>query len=187
MYETILQQTTGIKLYQEEEQLMDAKKCELLCDMIDLKKTYTHVSEIFFDSPMIEEMTSPEQFMITIEKKGNNQTFTLKRKIKIGKYGSESMVRLSKKQYVAIMKGSIEWMKDSAKVLVNEFYQKIKLFEYKVGKIINCIRQEMYLTKKQMQIIIDTHIQELFANDVLPIEDSHLELAHVLVRCNSIS
>lgn len=194
MYETVIKETTGVRLYQEEEIYLDAFQYGQINDKMDAfamtlqgerHMSESQICEIYFNSPLIEE--PKEQFLITIEKKGKHKDFILKRRNRSDSYKSEKVTRLSKKQYSAILKGSFEWMKDSSKLLVNEFYHKIKLFQYKIDTVITCFRQQMYLASDQLEVTIDRSIQRLFGEgSEFEIAEKKPKLAHLRIRCSNI-
>lgn len=192
MYENVLRETTGVKVFQEEERILNVNEYEQLCEEMDtitmiaedkMKKSQSQVCEVYFDSPIITKDTQQEKFLITIEKSGNNKVFTLKRRTQLGKFGSEKETRISKRQYCSILRGSIDWMKESSKLLVNEFYHKMKLFEYQVSAVITCVREELFLKEEKMTVIVDKCIHKLFGENTLPqIGGSENSLAYVRVR-----
>ncbi len=165
---TIMQEMTGIRLFQEQEILLDQAEYKSFYKTINesstkmdsgiVKADTKEVCEIYFDSAYIPEV-QPEQFMLTMEQKGKRKSFILKRKNKIGKYESEKSVKISKEQYRKILQGSLDWMKQSGKTLLNEFYFKTKLFHYKISKIIKCYREEIYMKYENLLVTIDQNLK----------------------------
>lgn len=170
-----MQEMTGIRLFQEQEILLDQveyksfyKKMYERNAKIDLgivKSDTKEVCEIYFDSSYIPEM-QPEQFMLAMEQKGKRKSFILKRKNKIGRYESEKSVKISKEQYRKILQGSLDWMKQSGKTLLNEFYFKTKLFHYKISKIIKCCREEIYIKYENILFTIDQNLKAYTTKNV---------------------
>lgn len=189
MYETLLQEMTGLRLFYEEEALLNKNESVQLHENIDMSTKSREdkivkkniVCDIYFNSEL-ENNLQPEQFMITVEEKGNKKSFILKRKNYVGKYGNETTTKLSKKQYMNILNGSLDWMKDSSKVLLNEFYCKIKLFHYKISKIIKCYREEIYLKCQQLLITIDEDIKPYFNGSGLIETEPYEQKAYVRIR-----
>lgn len=193
MYDTLLQEMTGVRLFHEEEALLNHNECVQLRDNIDSYttgreeriNTKKKVCEIYFNSSLMEE-SQPEQFLITVEEKGKNKSFILKRKNYIGKYGNETSVKISREQYANIIKGSLDWMKNSSKVLINEFYCKIKLFQYKISRITKCYREEIYLKLQQLQITIDEDIKTFAIGTMLPHQENHMQKSYIRIRSTQI-
>ena len=162
MYDTLLQEMTGIKLYQEERTMIDLKQYKEVKEDIILSENVgdvifnnKEVHEIYFNS---NNMSTKEQFYLKVEKNGKHKSMMLNRRLNLGPYGSETSAKLSRKQYLSILEGKIEWMKESKKTLINEFYCKIKLFQYRIEKIARYYREEMYLKAKNILVMFDTVI-----------------------------
>ncbi len=174
---TIMQEMTGIRLFQEQEILLDQKNLENLYKKINQNETKVksgivkadtkQICEIYFDSSYISEIY-PEQFMLTMEQKGKRKVFILKRKNKIGGYESEKSVKISKEQYRNILQGCLDWMKQSGKTLLNEFYSKTKIFHYKISKIVKCYREEVYLKYEKLLLTIDQNLR-VFTTQNVPV------------------
>lgn len=193
MYEALLQEMTGIRLYHEEEAIINRKECVQLHDRIDeyagekeeKAVSKKKVCEIYFNSEIIHE-PHPEQFLLAFEEKGKKKSFLLKRKHTVGEYGNESSVKISRKQYTDILTGSLDWMKESGKVLINEFYCKIKLFHYKISKIIKCYREDIYLKYQQLQISIDDNIKSFLIGELPAESHENSRKAYVRIRSTQV-
>lgn len=191
MYETILQETTGVKVYREEEKIMNIEECSELYGKIeeftrtkkDKHTSKKQVSEIYF-SGTEAAYSETEEFLISVEQIGKKKTFTLKRKNYSQNYGSEKKTKITKNQYLSIMQGKMEWMKESGKILLNEFYCKAKIFQYKIGKIVKCIREEIYLGGEELLITVDHRIQKFFYEKMLGEWNGDGQKAYVKVRCS---
>lgn len=170
-----MQEMTGIRLFQEQEILLDEMQYKNFYNKINIDESKINteivennkkqICEIYFDSATMEEV-QPEQFMLAMEQKGKRKSFILKRKNKIGKYESEKSVKISKEQYRKILQGSLDWMKESSKTLLKEFYFKTKLFQYKISKIIKCYREEIYMKYENLLLIIDENMKEYSAQNI---------------------
>ena len=140
------------------------------------------VCEIYFESNFID--SSEEQFILSIERTEKNNLFQLKRINHKSIFGCESKVRLTKKEFYSLLKGSFEWMKSSSKLLVNEFYQKMNLYEYQVGKMITFIRKQIERETDGLLVMIDTAVQPLLQVKNFGIVSQRQEqnLAYVTIR-----
>lgn len=188
MYDTLLQEMTGIKLYQEEAIMIDLKQYREVKEGIiiaenpkDIIINNKEIHEIYFNS---NDISKREQFYLKVEKKGNHKSMMLNRKLNLGQYGSESSAKLSRKQYLSILEGKIEWMKESKKTLLNEFYCKIKLFQYRIEKIARYYREEIYLKSKNILVMLDTTIDKVCSDStILNCKDSNKKIL-LTVKCN---
>ena len=171
MYDTLLQEMTGIRLNQEEAIMIDLKQYREVKEGIiiaenpkDIIINNKEIHEIYFNS---NDISKREQFYLMVEKKGNHKSMMLNRKLNLGQYGSESSAKLSRKQYLSILEGKIEWMKESKKTLLNEFYCKIKLFQYRIEKIARYYREEIYLKSKNILVMLDTTIDKVCSDSTI--------------------
>lgn len=188
MYDTLLQEMTGIRLYQEEAIMIDLKQYREVKEGIiiaenprDIIINNKEIHEIYFNS---NDISKREQFYLKVEKKGNHKSMMLNRKLNLGQYGSESSAKLSRKQYLSILEGKIEWMKESKKTLLNEFYCKIKLFQYRIEKIARYYREEIYLKSKNILVMLDTTIDKVCSDStILNCKDSNKKIL-LTVKCN---
>ena len=163
----IMQQMTGVRLFNEDKRILNENEYLRLKENIEMRYRNEserqvinkEICEIYFDSSLSME-NQPEQFMIAIEKQGKNKKFLLKRRNKVGNYESEKRIKITKKEYRDIIQGSFEWMKESKKVLINEFYCKMKLFQFKISRIMKCYREEIYMKYEQMLVIFNKEIKE---------------------------
>ncbi|MDD2968520.1 MAG: hypothetical protein PHT21_02990 [Lachnospiraceae bacterium] len=188
MYDTLLQEMTGIRLYQEEAIMIDLKQYREVKEGIiiaenpkDIIINNKEIHEIYFNS---NDISKREQFYLKVKKKGNHKSMMLNRKLNLGQYGSESSAKLSRKQYLSILEGKIEWMKESKKTLLNEFYCKIKLFQYRIEKIARYYREEIYLKSKNILVMLDTTIDKVCSDStILNCKDSNKKIL-LTVKCN---
>jgi len=159
----LMQQMTGVRLFNEEKRILNEKEYLRLRQNIEMKYdgkiVNKEICEIYFDSSLSQGYQQ-EQFMIAIEKEGKSKKFLLKRKNKVGTYNTEKRINITKKEYKDIIQGSFEWMKESKKVLINEFYCKMKLFQFKISKIMKCYREEIYMKCEHMLLTINKGIKE---------------------------
>ncbi len=169
MYESMLQEMTGIKLFQEQGCIINSaqykkiiENMEIMSASQDLIKSDKEIHEIYFNSNM--EETKQEQFYLKVEKRGGRKKILLGRKLNVGGYGSEVFAKISRKQYLSILEGSIEWMKKSEKILINEFYCKLKLFQYRIEKIVRYYREEFYIKKDKLLIMLDSSLDKLYSD-----------------------
>lgn len=183
-----MHEMTGVRLFKEEEAILNHNQCKQLRENVtssiekrDCVISEKHICEVYFSSSVAEEAQA-EQFLITIEQKGKKKTIKLKRKSYYGGYGSETAVKLSIEQYRSILQGSLEWMKESSKILCNEFYCKIKLFQYRISKIVKCCREEIYLKYEQLHITIDENINVFSQGTALTKRAGNLQQARVCIR-----
>ncbi len=189
----MMQQMTGVRLFNEEKRLLSED--EYLRFKEHMEENHTgkeqqvvnkEICEVYFDSSLPLEY-QPEQFMLAVEKQGGSKKFLLKRRNKIGSYESEKTIKISKKEYRDILKGSIDWMKESKKTLINEFYCKMKLFQYKVSKILKCYREEIYMKYEQVLLTVNREIKEYNAgNNILNMAYDDKKVL-VFVRSNARS
>lgn len=163
----LMQQMTGVRLFNEDKRILNEKEYLQLKDNIDMKymskkenrMVDKEICEIYFGSSFPLEY-QPEQFMLAVEKQGKSRRFILKRRNKVGKYESEKAIKITKQEYCDIIQGSVEWMKKSKKVLINEFYCKMKLFQFTISKIIKCYREEIYINCEKILLTINREIKE---------------------------
>lgn len=188
-----MQQMTGVRLFHEDKRLLSESEYLHLKENIDVgyrseednQILDKEICEIYFDSSFPLEY-QPEQFVIAVEKQGKHRRFSLKRRNKIGKYESEKAIKITKKEYRDILQGSVEWMKESKKILMNEFYCKLKLFQFKISKIMKCYREEIYIKCEKILLTIDREIKEYKGENSIPNALNQPSKVLVTVRCNQL-
>ena len=158
---------TGIRLFEENERILNEKQREDFKENMKINMSQQNdkimkdkeICDIYF-APSVTEEQRNEQFILSAEKTGKHKIFFLKRKNKVGKFYSEKKVKITKEQYANILKGSVDWMKESQKAFMNEFYCKMKLFQYKISKIIKFHCEEIYLKYENLYITMSNEIKE---------------------------
>ncbi|MDD3204868.1 MAG: hypothetical protein PHS74_03885 [Lachnospiraceae bacterium] len=186
---TLMQEMTGVRLFNEEDIVLIDEEIREFKGNLDLeilhnadkKRTKKEVCEIYFDSEVIPD-NQTEQFMLSVEQKGKKKSFLLKRKNEVGKYKSEKAVKISHEQYRNILTGSLDWMRESKKILINEFYCKMKLFQYKISKIIKCQREEIYFKCEEILLSISENMKIYYAKNTFLNVNELNKKAYIKIR-----
>ena len=171
MYETLLQEMTGLKIEEENSCSINMSQYDSIKKMLenkinksDLINLNMEVHEIYFNETI--EGNNTEQFYLKVEKRKGNKKFKLIRKIQRENHFIKTITKISRKQYLSILEGSIDWMKRSKKALINEFYCKINLFQYKIEKIVKYLYEKFYIKSQKVLILMETDLEKIYSEKI---------------------
>jgi len=158
----VFEQITGVTLQKESENYTNMETYMNLRDWLAREhgrdREWIRTAWEFYFLPAKESLYSKEreeQFLVSVMETETVPEIYLKKRFRIGKYFSENSEPITVKQFKDLVQGQIEWMAERAEVLIQEFYQKIRLFSYKIGFMVESLREQYYLKEKNQRVTID--------------------------------
>lgn len=165
MPENIFHEITGVTLKREQEIYTDMQT--YINTKMKLEKNHRHerewvrsVWEFYFvpDQESNYGKTHEEQFLVSVMETEERPEISLVKRFRAGAFLSETSVAITAMQLRDMVLGEWEWMKSRSEILIQEFYQKIKLFSYKIGFMVESLREQYRLNGGQEIITIDCFI-----------------------------
>lgn len=166
MTQNLYQEMTGLKLQSEKaEYITDAEYDNLqntIFETIPYDNTITRRGTLwefyFLPNERYEDyQCSQEQFLISVSTEKEDSCITLKKRCSIGDYTNERSSKIKRSQFRDLLMENYNWMKHSSELLLLEFYNKIKLWKLKIGILLKCTRNQMYLKREKLMITLDSY------------------------------
>lgn len=165
MSQDLFQEITGIALQPEkEEYLSEQDFSKLNTGLLELP-AYNNMTkedsvwEFYF---VPEEFTNDsqcndEEYLVSITTHQDEPCITLKKRAKLGDFINEKFSRISRKQFRNLLLENYEWMKHSGELLLLELYNKFKLWNMKIGVLLECARRQVLLTEEKLLVTVDRY------------------------------
>lgn len=165
MAQDLFQEITGIALQAEKEDYLSAQDFNQLNTQLLELPSYNNITkedsvwEFYF---VPEEFTEnaqcgEEEYLVSVTTYQNEPCITLKKRSKIGEFINEKFSRISKKQFRNLLLENYEWMKHSGELLLLELYNKFKLWNMKIGVLLECARRQILLTEERLLLTLDQY------------------------------
>lgn len=165
MPENLFNEITGVTLKREREAYTDMQT--YIDTRMRLEKEHRHerewirsVWEFYFvpDRESHYSKAHEEQFLVSVMETESKPEISLVKRFRAGKYFGESSVPITAAQLRDMVLGEWEWMKEQTELLIQEFYQKIKLFSYKIGFMVESLREQYRLKEGREIVTIDCFV-----------------------------
>lgn len=121
----------------------------------------------------IAEDTMREVFWISNYYKPEISGIYLNKRCRANNRFLEEKIPLSKLQYIKLMSGDYEWMKNNDSRLLTEFYVKKQLFDLKPHVVVEANREQYFLGEKSIHVHIDRDI--VVENPGLEVEKAEIK------------
>lgn len=180
MTQDIFQEITGVALQPEkEEYLSDQDFNEINTGFLELPAYSSTTKEDsvweFYFVPQDFTQNSQcndEEYLVSVTTHQNEPCITLKKRSKLGDFINEKFSRISKKQFRNLLLENYEWMKHSGELLLLELYNKFKLWNMKIGVLLECARKQILFAEEQILVTVDHYRvipgnHEIFKNNPL--------------------
>lgn len=181
MENTLVTEMTGMNFHQEFVQNITEEQYYMvsgrLGEVAQIEKA--KVRELYFinekcheSEDEIAEDAMREVFWISNYYKPEISGIYLNKRCKAGKRFSEERIPLSQLQYIKLMSGDYEWMKNHDCRLLTEFYVKKQLFDLKPDVVVESHREQYLLREKHICVHIDKDI--VVENPKFEVEQSEI-------------
>lgn len=181
MQNTLMTEMTGMNFHQEFIQNITEEQYETVSERLRKIAQFekAKVRDLYFINNQIEENEEElddirkEVFWISNYYKPEISGIYLNKRCKAGKRFCEEKIPLSKLQYIKLMSGDYEWMKNHDSRLLTEFYVKKQLFNLKPDVVVEAYREQYFLEEKHIYVHIDKDIV---------VENPNLEVEHSEIK-----
>lgn len=166
MTQNFYQEFTGLKLQSEKAEYITASEYDSLhnkiFEAVPYDNTITRQGSLwefyFLPNENYEDyQCSQEQFLISVSTEKEDSCITLKKRSSIGDFTNERSSKINRKQFRELLLENYNWMKHSSELLLLEFYNKIKLWKLKIGILLECTRNQMYLKREKLMVTLDSY------------------------------
>lgn len=181
MQNTLVTEMTGMNFHQEIVQNITEEQYKTvsgrLGEIAPIEKA--KVRELYFINNQMQENEEEaeedrkEIFWISNYYQPEISGISLNKRCKAGKRFWEEKMPLSKLQYIKLMSGDYEWMRNHESRLLTEFYVKKQLFDLKPDVVVEAYREQYFLGEKRIYVQIDKDIM---------VEDPKLEVEQSEIR-----
>lgn len=181
MQNTLVTEMTGMNFHQEIVQNITEEQYKTvsgrLGEIAPIEKA--KVRELYFINNQMQENEEEaeedrkEIFWISNYYQPEISGIYLNKRCKAGKRFWEEKMPLSKLQYIKLMSGDYEWMRNHESRLLTEFYVKKQLFDLRPDVVVEAYREQYFLGEKRIYVQIDKDIM---------VEDPKLEVEHSEIR-----
>ncbi|NLL78356.1 MAG: hypothetical protein GX234_00785 [Clostridiales bacterium] len=163
MAQDIFQEITGVALQAEKEEYLSEQDLQQLnAEFLELP-TYNNTTkensvwEFYFVPEEFNQNSqcNDEEYLVSVSSYQDEPCITLKKRSKLGDFINEKFSRISKKQFRSLLLENYEWMKHSGELLLLELYNKFKLWNMKIGVLLECARKQLLLAEEQLLVTLD--------------------------------
>lgn len=180
MQNTLVTEMTGMNFHQEIVQNITEEQYKIVSGRLgkiaQIEKA--KVRELYFINNQMQESEDEaeedrkEVFWISNYYRPDISGIYLNKRCKSGKRFWEEKMPLSKLQYIKLMSGDDEWMRNHESRLLTEFYVKKQLFDLKPDVVVESYREQYVLGEKRIYVHIDKDI--VVENPKLEVEQSEI-------------
>lgn len=182
MESTLLTEMTGMNFHQEFVQNITEEQYRIvsgrLGEIAQIEKA--RVRELYFINENLQESEEDisedvikEVFWISNYYKPEISGIYLNKRCRMNKRFFEEKTPLSQLQYIKLMSGDYEWMKNHECRLLTEFYVKKQLFALKPDIVVEANREQYLFGEKRIHVHIDRDI--VVENPKLEVERAEIK------------
>ena len=165
MTQDLFQEITGVALQSEKEDYLTEQDFTILKSQFFELPTYNSTTkedavwEFYFIPQELSDnrQCTEEQFLVSVSTQENEPCITLKKRSRLGDFISEKFSKITKKQFRSLLLENYDWMKHSGELLLLELYNKFKLWNMKIGILLECARRQLLLAEENLMVTLDSY------------------------------